>query len=122
MSTSIQELRRQADDSISDEVAEINLITAKIDELNDDIIANDTIGRNLTDLKDQRDMEIDKLSKIVDMRYFYRTDGDAVIYTKGGRTLVDTETPTITHSAASSLSATSTHALSYTHLTMPTKA
>ncbi len=110
MSISIQELRRQADDSISDEVAEINLITAKIDELNDDIIANDTIGRNLTDLKDQRDLEIDKLSKIVDMRYFYRADGDAVIYTKGGRTLVDTETPTITHSAASSLSATSTHA------------
>ena len=109
MSITIQELRRQADDSITDEVAEINLITAKIDEINDDIIANDTIGRDITDLEDQRDLEVDKLSKIVDIRYFSREDGDVVVYTKNGRTLVDTETPTITHTAASSLSATSTH-------------
>ena len=110
MGEEIQELRRQADEYIADEVAEINVITAKIDELNDDIIANNTINRDLTDLKDQRDLELDKLSKIVDMRYFSRDDGDVVVYTTGGRTLVDTETPTITHTAASSLSATSTHA------------
>ena len=110
MGEEIQELRRQADEYIADEVAEINVITAKIDELNDDIIANNTIGRDLTDLKDQRDRELDKLSKIVDIRYFSRDDGDVVVYTTGGRTLVDTETPTITHTAASSLSATSTHA------------
>ena len=55
MGEEIQELRRQADEYIADEVAEINVITAKIDELNDDIIANNTIGRDLTDLKDQRD-------------------------------------------------------------------
>ena len=110
MGEEIQELRRQADEYIADEVAEINVITAKIDKLNDDIIANNTIGRDLTDLKDQRDLELDKLSKITDIRYFSRADGDVVVYTSSGRTLVDTETPTITHTAASSLSATSTHA------------
>ncbi|MEK9753051.1 MAG: flagellar hook-associated protein FlgK, partial [Rhodospirillaceae bacterium] len=106
----LQELRRQADTQIADEVLKINTITNKIDQLNDEIIANSSVGRDTTDLKDQRDLELDKLSEIVDMRYFSRSDGDVVVFTKGGRTLVDTVPPTVTHTAASSVAATSTHA------------
>lgn len=109
MSTTIQELRQQTDSQIADEVSQINTITAKIDQLNDDIIANSSVGNDTTDLKDQRDAELDKLSKIVDIRYFSRSDGDVVVFTKGGRTLVDTVPPTVSHTAASSVSATSTH-------------
>jgi flagellar hook-associated protein 1 FlgK len=110
MSGTLQELRQQADTQIAEEVSQINTITAKIDQLNDDIIANSSIGNDTTDLKDQRDLELDKLSKLVDIRYFSRSDGDVVVFTKGGRTLVDTVPPTVTHTAASSVSATSTHA------------
>lgn len=110
MSTTIQELRQQADTQIADEVAQINSITTKIDKLNDDIVANSSVGNDTSDLKDQRDGELDKLSKIVDIRYFSRADGDLVVFTKGGRTLVDTVPPTLTHIAASSVSASSTHA------------
>ena len=109
MSETVQDLRLQADVDIADIVGDINTITSKIDKLNDDIIANSSVGRDVTDLKDQRDMEVDKLSKLVDIRYFSRSDGDVVVFTEAGRTLVDTEPPTITHVAASSLSATSTH-------------
>jgi flagellar hook-associated protein 1 FlgK len=109
MGTTIQELRQQTDTQIAEEVSNINTITAKIDQLNDDIIANSSVGNDTTDLKDQRDLELDKLSKIVDIRYFSRSDGDVVVFTKGGRTLVDTVPPTISHTAASSVSATSTH-------------
>ncbi len=109
MGETIQELRVQADKDIADLVSQMNTITGKIDQLNDDIISNSSVGRDVTDLKDQRDLEIDKLSKIVDIRYFSRSDGDAVVFTEGGWTLVDTVPPTVTHTAASSISATSTH-------------
>jgi len=109
MSESIQELRVQADKDIADLVSQINTTTTKIDKLNDDIIANSSVNRDVSDLKDQRDLELDKLSKIVDIRYFFRSDGDVVVFTEAGRTLVDTVPPTVSHTAASSISATSTH-------------
>lgn len=109
MSATIQELRLQADAAIADIATDMNKTIARIDELNDNIISNSSVNRDVTDLRDQRDMQLDALSKLVDIRYFFRNDGDVVVFTSGGRTLVDTVPPTITHTAASSLSATITH-------------
>ena len=108
MSETIQELRQQADVAIADTVTEMNKIVASIDQLNEDIITNGSVGRDVTDLKDQRDQQIDRLSELVDIRFFFRSDGDVVVFTSGGRTLVDTIPPKITHSAASSVSASTT--------------
>jgi len=102
MSETIQELRQQADVDIADTVTEMNKIVASIDQLNEDIITNGSVGRDVTDLKDQRDQRIDRLSELVDIRF------DVVVFTSGGRTLVDTIPPKITHSAASSVSASTT--------------
>lgn len=109
MSATIQELRLQADAAIADIATDMKKTIARIDELNDNIISNSSVNRDVTDLRDQRDMQLDALSKLVDIRYFFRNDGDVVVFTSGGRTLVDTVPPTITHTAASSLSATITH-------------
>ena len=108
MSETIQELRQQADVAIADTVTEMNKIVASIDQLNEDIITNGAVGRDVTDLKDQRDQQIDRLSELVDIRFFFRSDDDVVVFTSGGRTLVDTLPPKITHSAASSVSASTT--------------
>ena len=108
MSETIQELRQQADVDIADTVTEMNKIVASIDQLNEDIITNGSVGRDVTDLKDQRDQRIDRLSELVDIRFFFRSDDDVVVFTSGGRTLVDTIPPKITHSAASSVSASTT--------------
>ena len=108
MSETIQELRQQADVDIADVVTEMNKIVASIDQLNEDIITNGSVGRDVTDLKDQRDQRIDRLSELVDIRFFFRSDDDVVVFTSGGRTLVDTIPPKITHSAASSVSASTT--------------
>ena len=108
MSETIQELRQQADVAIADTVTEMNKIVASIDQLNEDIITNGSVGRDVTDLKDQRDQQIDRLSELVDIRFFFRSDDDVVVFTSGGRTLVDTIPPKITHSAASSVSASTT--------------
>ncbi len=109
MSATIQELRLQADSAIAEIATDMSKIIARIDELNDNIISNSSVNRDVTDLRDQRDMQLDALSKLIDIRYFFRNDGDVVVFTSGGRTLVDTVPPTISHTAASSLSATITH-------------
>ena len=110
MSTTIQELRRQADSEISDIATLINQKVANIGDLNDKIVRNGAVNLDTTDLRDQRDAAIDKLSELVDIRYFFRGDGDVVVFTSGGRTLVDSLPVTLTHTPASSVTATTTHA------------
>lgn len=109
MSENIQTMRLEADQVIEDIADEITLLASTIGNINDTIIKNGAVGRDTTDLRDQRDMALDDLSKLIDIQYFQKSDGDVVVFTKGGRTLVDNVPATITHSSASSISATTTH-------------
>lgn len=108
MSRTIQDLRLQADQQIASVVTEMNQLTADIDQLNDDIIRFGSTGNDTTDLEDQRDNKIDRLSELVDIRFFSRNDGDVVVFTSSGLTLVDTIPPTISHEPAAAMSSTST--------------
>ncbi len=108
MTETIQELRVQADRSISQGVDEINQLINDINQLNNDIVANSTSNLGTTDLRDQRDQALDRLSELLDIRFFLRSDGDVVVFTSSGRTLLDNLPTTLIHSPASSLSATST--------------
>ncbi len=110
ISESIQELRLQADQELASAATRMNTLVNEIDQLNDDIIANGSVSRDTTDLRDQRDQRLTELSELVDIRYFFRGDGDAVVFTSSGATLVDTVPPTITHTAAAAVTATTTHA------------
>ncbi|MCH7487430.1 MAG: flagellar hook-associated protein FlgK [Proteobacteria bacterium] len=109
MSTTIQELRQQADNSIANIVTEINTLVTRIGEFNDTLVRNSATNRDVTDLKDQRDQALDRLAELIDIRYFVRGDGDVVVFTSDGRTLVDNIPATLTHRAASTVSATSSH-------------
>jgi len=110
MSTTIQDLRKQADDAIADIVEQINELTERISNLNDEIIARGTVGRDVSDLKDQRDQAVDELSTLADIRYFFRSDGDIIVFTSAGRTLVDNQPAELSHDAAASVTPTTTHA------------
>ena len=110
MSTTIQELRQQADQGIADAVTEANKLITSIGDLNDKLIRNSAVNLDVTDLSDQRDQALDRLAELIDIRYFRRTDGDVVVFTSAGRTLVDNVPATLTHAAASTVSATTTHA------------
>jgi flagellar hook-associated protein 1 len=110
MSKTVQELRLQADEDIAAVVTEINKLVTRIGGLNDTLIKNATTNRDVTDLQDQRDQSIDRLAELVDIRYFFRADGDVVVFTSDGRTLVDNVPATMTHDKASSVTATTTHA------------
>ena len=109
MSATIQDLRAEADNRLAEKVTEMNAVVQTIDQLNNDIVFNHARGHDVTDLRDQRDNSLDKMAKLIDIRYFLRTDGDVVVFSSGGRTLVDTIPPVISHTAASAVSATTTH-------------
>ncbi len=110
MTRIIQELRLQVDQQMTQIATEMNRLVQEIDKLNDDIVASSSVKLETSDLKDQRDLKLTRLAELVDIRYFERADGDVVVFTSGGRTLVDTEPPTISHSAAAAVTPTSTHA------------
>jgi len=110
MTQTVQELRVQADAAIAADVRQVNQLAAKIADLNDKIIRNKTVTNDVSDLRDQRDQALDELAGLMDIRYFYRGDGDVVVFTSAGRTLVDNVAFELSHSAASSITPTTTHA------------
>ena len=110
MSDTIQDLRLQADKAIAEDVATINKLSTDMGNFNDLIVRNSVTKRDVTDLMDQRDQALDKMVEIIDVRYFYRNDGDVVVFTSSGRTLVDNIPATLTHTPASSMTPTTTHA------------
>ncbi len=110
MTTTVQELRLLADDEIGDAAVQITALAKEMGDFNDKIVRYSASGKDVTDLKDQRDASLDKLSKLIDTNYFQRSDGDVVVFTSAGRTLVDNVPATITHTAASSMTPATTHA------------
>ena len=110
MSTTVQELRLQADSDIATVTSSINTLSSELVSLNNKIIQNSTISADVTDLKDQRDAKLDELAGLIDISYFYRGDGDVVVFTTAGRTLVDNSSVTTSHLPATAVSPTTTHA------------
>ncbi len=110
MSQEIQSLRAQADEQIEDTITSINTLTETIASTSDKIIRNQAVGNDVTDLQDQRDNAITELSKLIDITYFPRSDGDLVIFTKNGFPLVDRTSNTFTHDAGGALSSSLSYA------------
>lgn len=109
-SDDIQELRQQVDTQIGEAVERINTIITNLQDLNDKIVRNSAVGLDTSDIRDQRDLAINELAGYVDIRYFYRGDGDVIVFTSGGRTLVDNIPSTLSHDVAATVSPTTTHA------------
>ena len=59
----------------------------------------------MVELEDHRDRLLNELSKEVDVRILQRTTGEVVIYTTGGRALLDNTVTQLTHVAAAQLDA-----------------
>ncbi|MFC1674117.1 flagellar hook-associated protein FlgK [Pseudomonadota bacterium] len=109
MSGMVQELRLQTDADIAAATERVGELLTSVHTLNNKLIANTAINVDVTDLEDQRDQALDELSTLVDIRYYHRADGDVVVFTEGGRTLVDNTAAAMTHLQASAVSATTNH-------------
>lgn len=111
VSEQIQKNRGDADVDIKDTVASVNKCLDTLSELNDSIVKYNVLGYDgVADLQDQRDQVLRELSGYLDVSYFTRENGEIVVQTTGGVTLLDREPHKLSHSAIAQAGATSTYA------------
>lgn len=77
------------DQAVDLKVKEINSIARQIADLNGQIVSILGAGDQPNDLMDQRDLLLDKLSKIIDFTYSVASDGSVSITLGGGGKLVE---------------------------------
>lgn len=105
-SATVQSLRREADGQIGERVDEINGLLQSIVDLNNAIVRNGAVGQDVVDLEDSRDLKLDRLSELIDIRVVERgSGGEVVVFTAAGRTLIDGPAARLTHTAAATIDA-----------------
>lgn len=87
LSSSVQDLRGDADREIDESVTNINNALSEIDRLNKEISLANATGRSVADLTDERNLALERLAKEIDVNYFYNSDDQLHIYT-GGQALL----------------------------------
>ncbi|MEN6543383.1 flagellar hook-associated protein FlgK [Parvibaculum sp.] len=88
-STQVQNLRKQAEQSIADGVTQANSLMQSIAKLNTQIAQTKASGQSTGDLEDQRDAAINSLSNLMGVKTVERDDGTVAVFTTGGQLLVD---------------------------------
>ena len=100
MTDEIQSLRLQADKELEAYATQINTRLTNISNLNDKIVYSmATAQTGTTDLQDKRDLELLKLSELMDVQAFERDNGSIVVFSNGGSTLVDSTANTVSHTS-----------------------
>lgn len=91
MSNDIQALRSDAELGMSDAVARANNAMERIAEINRQLALNTTADAATATLLDQRDMYIDELSQLMDIRVIQIDYNQVNVFTNSGIQLVSTE-------------------------------
>lgn len=105
MSQFVQNLRLEADRAIEDRVNELNNILRSIDTLNNQIVRGEGTSIGTSDLRDQRDIQLNRLAEIMDVTTFERQSGEVIILTSTGQSLLDRDPVTVTHTAVTQAAA-----------------
>ena len=84
----IYDLRTNINDEVANYAVEINSLSSRIADMNERIAAQEISGNTANDLRDQRDLLLDDLSKIVNIFTRERADGRIDVLV-GGNVLVD---------------------------------
>ncbi|MFP7569271.1 flagellar hook-associated protein FlgK [Marivita sp. S2033] len=95
-SNGIQQARTDAEKHIAASVDEMNGRLSKIEKLNHNIMTAKHVGQDVLALVDQREMELDRLSEFVPLHVVERESGEVAVFTRQGRTLIDTRAVEIT--------------------------
>ncbi len=110
MTRTVQTLRLNADNEISGAMNDINSYLNTIASLNDTISFNAATAKQTEDLEDKRDLALNKLSDLIDVRYFKNQNGSITVFTSDGTTLVDSDPVKMSHVSLSQVSPTSSYA------------
>lgn len=85
------ETEKNVDGYINDRISQINILASQIAHLNSKIVFSEAGGQEASGMRDNRDLLIDKLSKMVNITIADRGNSSLAIYV-GGTALVDDET------------------------------
>ncbi|MBA1334011.1 MAG: Flagellar hook-associated protein FlgK [Firmicutes bacterium] len=91
MASQFQKIQTDINFSIETKVKELNSYAKQISELNQQIMRYEIDGSNANDLRDRRDLLVDKMSKIADVKVFEDADGRFRLNV-GGRLMVNHNT------------------------------
>jgi flagellar hook-associated protein 1 len=89
VSQTIRSLREEADNAINESVTIVNDALAVTQDLNLQIATFRAQGRSTAELEDQRDLQINRIAKEIDISYFERENGEIWISTKSGQSILD---------------------------------
>ena len=110
LAMNVQELRLDADREITRIVGLINEQLDNIVALNEKIAQNVASNQPTAEFEDKRDVAINEIAQYLDINYFTRTTGEAVVYLDSGLPIVDSAPRYLSHSSVSAMGATVTHA------------
>jgi flagellar hook-associated protein 1 FlgK len=85
----VREQRQAADQGIADSVVSINRSLDDLAHINQQLSVVGGSGRDVTDLLDERDKLLDSMSKELGITALTRGDGQTMVLTEGGTTLLD---------------------------------
>ncbi len=80
MHRSLTDLRQNADMLVGQRINEVNNIAEEIASLNLQIVKSEAVGDNPNDLYDKRDLLIDRLSKILDIRVERNNNHEVIVF------------------------------------------
>jgi len=110
MSKTIQTLRMNADIEIEQAIHAMNVHLNTVATLNDQIAFNAATSRQTEDLEDKRDVALNRLAELIDIRYFKNANGSMTVFTSDGTTLVDSSPVQMSHVALTQVSPTTSYA------------
>jgi len=109
MSSSVQTLRTQADGAIADGVQQVNSLTSNISALNNQIVSGTAAGQDVTNLEDQRDLDVTQLSSYIDVQTRTTSTGAMNVFTTAGLQLVGAQATQLSFNQSGVLTAQSTY-------------
>ncbi len=104
ISTTIQSMRQEVDRQIGDGVNKINAALKEIDQLNVDIVRNQTLGQPVGELEDARDKALMDISKQMDIKWFADAGNAITVMTGSNYTLLDSLPHELSFSSPSGVS------------------
>jgi flagellar hook-associated protein 1 FlgK len=88
-SDKLQQIRKDADDQIKQNVTDLNALLAKFETVNNQVKNAVSSGTDPNDSLDERDGLVKKISEIVGVTSYTRGGNDMVLYTTDGTTLFE---------------------------------
>lgn len=106
----VQAQRQEAEYSIANKVEQLNTALQAIHDLNDKIAQLGYTGDgNIGDLEDQRNLQLNTISQIMDLSYFYNDNNQLRIFTKTGMQILGSVPQTITFEPTASINKDATY-------------